>query len=52
MIVALFIPNMVISNILILGSFIQTISITRIAYKLTNNKYGYEEYVKQQQATI
>lgn len=52
MIVALFIPNMIISNILILGSFIQTISITRIAYKLTNNKYGYEEYVKQQQATI
>ncbi len=52
MIVALFIPNFVISNIFILGSFIQTISITRIAYKLTNNKYGYEEYLKEQKATI
>lgn len=52
MIVALCIPNTIISNLLIIGSFIQTICITRIAYKLTNNKYGYEEYLKEQEATI
>lgn len=48
MIVALIIPNQVISNILIIGTIIQTISITRVAYKLTNNKYGYEIYLKEQ----
>ena len=52
MIVALFIPNTIISNILILGTLIQTISITRIAYIITKNKYGYEEYLKAQQITI
>ncbi|MCI8384784.1 MAG: accessory gene regulator B family protein [Clostridia bacterium] len=44
LIVALFIPNNMIINILILGSLIQTITITKLAYKLTNNKYGYEVY--------
>lgn len=38
------IKNNVISNILILGNLIQTMMITPIAYKLTNNKYGYEVY--------
>ena len=33
-----------IANILILGSLIQTIAITKLAYRLTNNKYGYEVY--------
>lgn len=41
---AVVIPNNVISNILIIGTFLQTISITRIAYKLSKNKYGYEIY--------
>ena len=36
--------NNEISNILILGYFIQSITITRFAYKLTKNKYGYEVY--------
>ena len=45
--VALIIPNQVYSNILIIGTIIQTMTITRLAYKLTNNKYGYEEYAKQ-----
>ena len=45
--VSLIIPNQVYSNILIIGTIIQTMSITRLAYKLTNNKYGYEEYAKQ-----
>lgn len=46
LIIAAFIPFPMISNILIFGTLIQTIFITRIAYKLTNNKYGYEEYEK------
>ncbi len=48
MLVALFIPNTIISNLMIIGTFIQTLSITRIAYIITKNKYGYEEYLKQQ----
>lgn len=47
LLVAAFIPIRIISNILIIGTIIQTISITRIAYKITKNKYGYEEYLKQ-----
>ena len=43
-IIACIIPNNEISNILILGYFVQSITITRLAYKLTNNKYGYEVY--------
>jgi len=46
LIVSLFIKDIVISNILIYGVFIQTLTITRIAYKLTNNKYGHEIYAK------
>ena len=43
-IIASFINNPVISQIIIFGYFIQTLTITRLAYKLTNNKYGYEVY--------
>lgn len=43
---SLIIQNQVYSNILIIGSIIQSLSITRIAYKLTNNKYGHEIYEK------
>lgn len=46
-VVACIIHNSEISNILIVGIFIQSIMITRIAYKLTNNKYGYEYYNKE-----
>lgn len=46
--VAAFLPNTVISNLIIIGTFIQTLSITRIAYIITKNKYGYEEYLKAQ----
>lgn len=45
------IQNSVISNILIIGVIVQTIMITKIAYKLTNNKYGYEVYQKAIKAT-
>ncbi len=43
-IIALFIKNEVISNIIIYGMLFQSMSITRLAYNLTNNKYGYEAY--------
>lgn len=52
MLVALICPNTVISNIMIFGTLIQTLSITRIAYIITKNKYGYEEYLKEQQNAI
>ena len=44
LILSVFIPSTVISNILLYGIFFQTLTITRLAYKLTNNKYGYELY--------
>ena len=44
LIVSIFINNSVLSNIIIFGYSIQTIMITPIAYKLTNNKYGYDVY--------
>lgn len=48
LIVAAFIPSNTISNLIILGTLIQTLSITRLAYIITKNKYGYEEYLKAQ----
>jgi accessory gene regulator B len=45
MIVSIICKNYIISNILIIGTLIQTISITKLAYRLTNNKYGYEVYL-------
>ena len=42
------ITNNEISNILILSYFVQSISITRLAYKITKNKYGYEVYNEQE----
>lgn len=44
MLAAVIISDNVIVNILILSNFIQTLSITKFAYRLTNNKYGYEVY--------
>ena len=44
LVISLFIKDPVISNICVYGMFIQTLCITRLAYKLTNNKFGYEEY--------
>lgn len=46
LVMAIFIPNSVIANIIIFGILLQTLSITRIAYRLTNNKYGYEVYMQ------
>lgn len=44
LIVAVFVENNVLSNILIFGNLLQTLTITKLAYRLTNNKYGYEVY--------
>ena len=45
--VALFIPVRMMSNILIIGSIFQSISISRLAYKITKNRYGHEVYAEQ-----
>ena len=44
LVTALFIKDNTICNILIFGNFVQTLTITKLAYRLTNNKYGYEVY--------
>lgn len=44
LIIAGIVRNQVISNIIILGYFLQSLTITKLAYRLTNNKYGYEVY--------
>ena len=44
----LIVRNNTISNLLIIGVLFQTVSITKLVYKLSKNKYGYEEYVKMQ----
>ena len=46
LIASLIIKNTVISNLLLFGILFQTITITRLIYKITGNKYGYEEYMK------
>ena len=43
-IIAILISNTTIVGIIILGDFIQTLTITRLAYKITDNKYGHELY--------
>lgn len=43
-IIAIVIPNTTIAGIIIFGDFIQTLTITRLAYNITKNKYGHEIY--------
>jgi len=50
LVIGTIINDYIISNIIILGMFIQSIMISRFAYKLTNNKYGYEVYIEEQKA--
>ena len=52
LIIALIISNNVISNIIIIGYFVQTIMITPLAYKITKNKYGYEVYSSSTSETL
>ena len=42
--IALIIKNNIVSNIIIFGYLMQTCMITKLAYRLSNNKYGYEVY--------
>ena len=44
LIIAIFIKNPIISNILLFGNLIQSMMITRLAYRLTGSQYGYELY--------
>ena len=46
------IKNNIISNMLLVGACLQTASITRVAYRITNNKYGYEEYLKNKNTVV
>lgn len=47
--IILLVQNKTISNMLLYGVFLQTLTITKIAYKITKNKYGHEVYEKEQQ---
>lgn len=47
LVVSLLVQDKLISSIIVYGMFIQTISITRIAYRITKNQYGHEVYNKQ-----
>ena len=49
---ALIIQNSTITNILILANVIQTITITKFIFKITNNKYGYEVYGNTSQESV
>ena len=52
MVCGVMVRDSVVSNILLIGVLLQTVSITRIAYRITNNKYGYEEYWKNKNAVV
>ena len=52
LVIGLIINNNIVSNIVILGMFMQSITITKIAYRLTNNKYGYEVYLQEDKAAV
>lgn len=52
LIIGALVNDYIIFNIIILGMFIQSLTITRIAYNLTNNKYGYEIYLQEQNINI
>lgn len=45
-VIALLINNPIITSIIIFGDFIQTLTITRFAYNITDNKYGHEVYAE------
>jgi len=44
LVIAILINNTTIAGIIIFGDLIQTLTITRFAYKITDNKYGHEVY--------
>ena len=44
---AIIIKDNILSNILLLNVLIESICISKVAYKLTKNEYGYESYLKE-----
>ena len=52
LVASIIIKNTLFSNLLIFLTIFQTIWISKFTYKLTNNKYGYREYVKLKKAVF
>ena len=52
LVIGTIINDYVVSNIIILGMLVQSVMITRFIYRITNNKYGYEIYMQQENVTI
>jgi len=51
LVASIIVKDTVLSNLLIILTIFQTIWISKFTYKITNNKYGYEEYVKLKNVT-
>lgn len=47
LVVSIVIKDNTLSNILLLNVIVESICISRVAYKLTKNEYGYESYLKE-----
>lgn len=47
--IAIFLKDSTLSNILIIGTIMQSLFISKLAYKITNNKYGHEVYKEELQ---
>ena len=45
--IIIFVPDKIISGMLLYGMFLQDLTLTPIAYKLTKNKYSYEVYTEE-----
>lgn len=52
MVLSVFIKNPVIKNIFIIGTLIQSITISKFIYKIFNVKSGYLEYIKSKKSAI
>lgn len=50
LIIGLVVKDNTISSLLIIGTLLQTVTITSFMYRLTKNKYGYLEYIKTNEA--
>lgn len=48
LIVGLVIKDSILSNILIINVLIESFCISKLAYRITKNEYGYQEYLKQE----
>lgn len=51
-IIAFFIKNQIISNMIIIGILLQSVMITKFAYNIFKIKFGYLEYIKTQKSAI